>query len=96
MDFHLLVAQAAHNRLLFAVVSLLLEPANDPLESLLDSIAADAGVVLATALDHREVVEAIQRRDPHAAERLMRQHLDTLIQLATDFHGQVPLTHAQG
>jgi len=85
MNFHLLVARSAHNRVLFAVVSLLLEPANEPLEELLEQIAEKAGVRLPVALEHREIVDAIRRRDPAGAELVMRDHFATLIQLATDF-----------
>lgn len=79
MHFHRLVAEASHNRLLIAVALLLLDPANDPLEKVLEYIALDAGATLEQVADHGVLVDALRRRDAPAAEALMRAHMDRLI-----------------
>jgi DNA-binding FadR family transcriptional regulator len=81
-DFHLLVAQASHNRMLVAIASLLLEVHNERLAHLLDRLAAEAGLVLDTALEHAALADALRRREPDAAERSMRAHIDKLIDVA--------------
>lgn len=79
LNFHRLVAEASHNRLLIAVDLLLLDPSHDPLERLLADIAAETGATLDQASDHVALAAALRDRDPTAAERVMRQHMDKLI-----------------
>ena len=80
MQFHRLVAEASHNRMLVAVALLLLDPAHDPLEKVLGRIALDTGVTLDHAADHVALAEALRARDATAAEAAMRAHMDKLIQ----------------
>lgn len=80
MNFHRLIAEASHNRLLLAVALLLLDPANDPLEKALGQIALDSGETLDQATDHLALAEALRSRDSDAAEAAMRAHMDKLIQ----------------
>ncbi len=79
MQFHRLVAEASHNRMLVAVALLLLDPAHDPLEKVLGRIALDTGVTLDHAADHVALAEALRARDATAAEAAMRAHMDKLI-----------------
>ena len=79
MVFHRLVAEASHNRLLIAVALLLLDPANDPLERLLDAIALDEGVTLDHVADHVALASVLKTRDAAVAEATMRAHMDDLI-----------------
>jgi DNA-binding FadR family transcriptional regulator len=80
MNFHRLIAEASHNRMLLAVALLLLDPANDPLEKALGQIALASGETLDQATDHLALAEALRSRDPDAAEATMRAHMDKLIQ----------------
>jgi DNA-binding GntR family transcriptional regulator len=85
MNFHRLIAEASHNRMLMAVALLLLDPANDPLEKALGQIALDTGETLDQATDHLSLAEALRSRDPDAAEAAMRAHMDKLIQAVEDY-----------
>lgn len=79
MAFHRLLAEASHSRMLTAVTLLLLDPANDPLERMLEELAAQAGVVIDHVTDHQTIASAIGRRDPGEAMRAMSLHMDKLI-----------------
>lgn len=73
IDFHLLVASAAHNGALLAVLSAvrqLLQQALERLHAQLPDMA-DVAVIV-----HRELYQALERRDGPTASRLMRQHLE--------------------
>jgi GntR family transcriptional repressor for pyruvate dehydrogenase complex len=69
--FHLAIAQAAENRVLFqmlrAVRALLVARMATTLSTRRDMVPRHA--------EHRAVYEAIARRDPDAAERAMREHM---------------------
>jgi DNA-binding FadR family transcriptional regulator len=90
MAFHRLVAEASHNRLLIAVALLLLDPANDPLEKLLERIALDEGASLDHVADHIAVAETLRRRDPAAADAAMRAHLDRMIRTVEAHRARPP------
>lgn len=95
MHFHRLVAEASHNRMLIAVVRLLLDPVHDPLERMLAEIASETGATLDQASDHVVLAKALQRRDARAAENAMRQHLDKLIESVERFRRQrLPPDHS--
>lgn len=79
IDFHRLVAQASHNKMLIAVASLVVDPINDPLSRLLDVISVEAGAHFIFAHEHEEIVRAFDARDADAAEAAMRRHIDDLI-----------------
>jgi DNA-binding FadR family transcriptional regulator len=81
-NFHLLLAQASHNRMLSAVVELLLDPRNDELALLLDRIAVEAGTISGMVSAHSEIVAAIRQRDPDRTEQLARRHIETMISTA--------------
>lgn len=88
MRFHRLVAEASHNRMLIAVVLLLLDPANDPLAKVLARIALDTGATLEQAVDHVGLAEALRTRDASAAEAAMRAHLDGLIRAVEQYRAR--------
>lgn len=85
MNFHRLIAEASHNRMLQAVALLLLDPANEPLEKVLGQIALDSGETLDQATDHLTLASALRSRAPEAAEAAMRAHIDKLIQAVEDY-----------
>lgn len=85
MNFHRMIAEASHNRMVIAVTLLLLDPANDPLEKILETIALDTGMMIDHASDHLELAAALQARDPQAAETTMRHHMDKLIHAVEEY-----------
>lgn len=84
LNFHMLVARAAHNPLLEAVAALVLGVHNYKLADLMDAYLDGAGpereVVVHRAHEHLDLVEALRRRDPDAAEAIMRAHIDRMIE----------------
>jgi GntR family transcriptional repressor for pyruvate dehydrogenase complex len=77
LDFHLAVAEASQNALLIALVHMI----RDLLRDTIASTFARDPLVERRKLDHGEVLEAIRRRDPKAAEEAMRAHLRTTEEL---------------
>ena len=78
-DLHRLVAEIAGNRLAAAFM----EWVGDVLQPSLDELIAPAVVDAVVVEQHRDVVRAIERGDPTAAERAMREHLVYLHDLVT-------------
>ena len=68
---HGLIAQMAGNRLARAFTDWIGEVLQPPLHALIEPAVVDAVVVE----QHRDIVRAIERGDPTAAERAMREHL---------------------
>lgn len=68
---HHLIAQIADNRLAGALTGWIV----DVLQPRLDEVIEPAVVVSVIADQHRDLLEAIVRGDPTAAERAMREHL---------------------
>ena len=79
--FHRRIAEASHNRLLIAVLRMLLDPMNDSLAALLDRIAipADDATPAAFVDDHARIAEMLEQRDGEAAAVMMSAHFDRLI-----------------
>lgn len=72
VGFHLEIAKASHNRILANTISAILPG----LLRLLDELdLARDGRFLTSHDEHTEVYEALLKRNPHAAERAMRQHM---------------------
>lgn len=92
MNFHRMLAEASHNRLLIAVTLLLLDPANDPLERLLEAIALDTGTAMDHVSDHLKIAAALRARDPRAVEAVMRAHMDKLVQAAEAYRDRAART----
>jgi len=84
-NFHVLMSRFSHNRMLRAMTEMLLDPSHDPLAKLLDRIADDSGQVRNMALDHQAIALAVRERDAARTEKLMRDHIDNLIQIATRY-----------
>lgn len=68
--FHRLLALAAHNRYLLAGIEQL-----SITMSLLPSLLAEGGRAQTAHEQHIQIVEALQKRDPEAAEKAIRQHI---------------------
>jgi GntR family transcriptional regulator, transcriptional repressor for pyruvate dehydrogenase complex len=68
---HGLIAQIAGNRLACAFTDWIGQVLQPPLHALIEPAVVDAVVVE----QHRDIVRAIERGDPIAAERAMREHL---------------------
>ena len=94
IDFHRLVAEASHNKMLTAVASLTLDPSNNALSTLLDFISVEAGAHFTFAHEHRAVVDAIIAREPEMAEAAMREHVDDLIRVVQEYRQRTPLLNA--
>lgn len=79
LDFHRLVFEASHNRMLTAIGRILLDSTNDPMASLLDRLADRKSEYPHLAHDHDMIQEAIRIGDAATAERAMRAHIDSLV-----------------
>jgi DNA-binding GntR family transcriptional regulator len=94
LDFHRLVAEASHNKMLKAVAGLTLDSSNSSLATLLDDISTEVGAQFAFAHEHRAIVDAIIAREPEAAESAMREHLDDLIKVVQRYSERHPRLEA--
>lgn len=79
MTFHRLIAEASHNQPLIAIATMLLDPANDPLEKLLSRISHGIGDTGHQLDDHTVLAEAIARGDSEAARDAMVTHISRLL-----------------
>jgi DNA-binding FadR family transcriptional regulator len=88
--FHRVIASAARNELLRAFTSWTLDVLQP---SLIDTIGAsiDGDAILA---QHRAIQRAIRLRQPAAAQRAMRRHLDYLSELVRSLDTQPPMGEA--
>ncbi|MCO5093158.1 FCD domain-containing protein [Bosea sp. (in: a-proteobacteria)] len=81
--FHGLLTRACHNRMLAAVAELLLETNERPGEKLEFHRRSDStGASARLDQDHKDIVAALYDRDMAAAERLTREHIDRIIEIA--------------
>ncbi|WP_182886858.1 MULTISPECIES: FCD domain-containing protein [unclassified Microbispora] len=85
MNFHRTIARIAGSDLLGALAGAVLNESLLPLEKVLDVITGGHGTVSQSVPEHVEIVAAIRRRDPAAAEEAMARHLTRLIDEVTDF-----------
>lgn len=90
LDFHRLVAEASHNKILTAVAGLTLDSSTSSLSTLLDFISTELGAQFTFAHEHSDIVDAIIARDADRAEAAMRQHVDDLIQVVKEYSGRHP------
>lgn len=97
-EFHRLVAEASHNKLLHAMAQLTLDSSTASLANLLDFISAEAGALFTFAHEHNDIVHAILAHDADGAEAAMRTHLDDLISVVREYSGRrlhpAPALHA--
>ncbi|HLW59150.1 MAG TPA: FadR/GntR family transcriptional regulator [bacterium] len=77
-QFHTTIAEAAKNPLLLKMVEVI----TDALMPSREASARVPGGPQRAIQEHRRILRAIQRRDPRAAEQLMRAHLLTVERLA--------------
>lgn len=73
LQFHLHVAMATGNRVLFELQQILLQRLKGPIHKLL----CEPGRSRLSVRQHRKVIEAIESRDPVEARRRMVEHLRT-------------------
>ncbi|GAA5040173.1 FCD domain-containing protein [Thermocatellispora tengchongensis] len=85
MDFHRVIARIAGSDLLGALANAVLNESLIPLEKVLDVITGGHDTVGRSVPEHVEIVAAIRRRDPAAAEEAMARHLTRLIDEVNDF-----------
>ncbi len=80
--FHNLIARSSKNRVMYRVV----ESIRGLLPAKLIVRFANSPDLLTEAIQHhREIFRAIERHDPDSAERLMKEHVETLTPIANDY-----------
>jgi GntR family transcriptional regulator, transcriptional repressor for pyruvate dehydrogenase complex len=82
-EFHLLVASAAHNTLLYHFVESMREPMQDSMRAVSRRRITEVQHQFAHTA-HARIVDAIARRAPEAAARAMATHFDEAIKLITE------------
>lgn len=90
LSFHLLVARASHNSTLRALIGVLVDPASDPVDRLINVLSVQSGAQSAFTQEHRDVAEAICAHEADAAQNAMRHHIDAVIRLFERYRSQVP------
>ncbi len=73
-EFHYTIATAAKNRVVLKVLDVLMDLLRESRERSLQV----QGRLQKSLAGHRRILDAIQRRDPAAAEAAMRQHIDEI------------------
>ena len=91
MNFHRLVAEASHSRILIAVAHMLLDPVNDPLEKALEVISLDVGETASQIGDHWELAEALRQRDAELSQQIMLDHINRLIHAVEQYRDKSDL-----
>lgn len=76
IQFHRALYDAAHNNYLLRM----LEELNDSLSLLPSTTFTVPGRVDAARAEHRRILDAVIARDPEAAERVAREHIDCALQ----------------
>lgn len=79
MDFHRAVAEASKSPLLIAIMNLLLDSNNDPLELALSQITMASGLSSSLIHDHTSLIHAIELRQAIRATEIMESHFQHLI-----------------
>lgn len=79
LQFHRRVVEMSRNALLVTMSGVLLSEQLEYLEQVIDVIMTASGSLGESAVDHGEILVAFEKRDPEAAEKIMRSHLDRLI-----------------
>ncbi|MCC8189690.1 MAG: FadR family transcriptional regulator [Planctomycetes bacterium] len=72
-DFHLLIAKASHNRILAGTISAILPSLINLLDDL--DLTRD-GRHRRSHVEHHQIYEALLKRNPKAAEKAMRTHME--------------------
>ncbi|HLH72011.1 MAG TPA: FCD domain-containing protein, partial [Chloroflexota bacterium] len=89
LGFHLHLAEATHNAVLVALINAIRDLLHQSIRATYDVDGRTERRLDA----HRLVLEAVQRRDPHAAEAAMREHLHYTELMLREL-GLIPAGHA--
>jgi len=81
--FHLAIAKASENELIFDLLTLI----RSQLEQGLLKVGAWPGGPETALIEHRRILDAIRSRDPEAAVTAMRDHLDGALKRYVRAHG---------
>ena len=84
-DFHRLLTKAAHSPLLETMAALILNERMDSLEPVLLVITSGHGTIGTAPEEHVAIIEALERRDGAAAQRVLTEHLTRLITEVEEF-----------
>lgn len=79
LQFHRSIAEASHNPVLVSIAAILFEPANAMLLEALEIVSVSSSMVARFAFQHLDVAEALKARSPERAERLMYDHITSMI-----------------
>jgi DNA-binding FadR family transcriptional regulator len=79
LEFHRRIGYAARNRMIEAMIDALFDPKLEALEEILDVVAANRKNAGQSALEHKEILDALKSRDAGAARLAMAGHLNRLI-----------------
>lgn len=85
VDFHRLIGKASGNKLLIAMTDLVFDPLLDRTEEILDIIIGSHHSEMRSVTEHKAIVEALAAHDPDAAEAVMVEHVNRLIQEVEQF-----------
>lgn len=85
LHFHRQVTALTRNPLLQAAIGIVLDESLDRIEATLDLILQSHHSHEESAAEHAQIVEALGQRDGGRAERLMRDHLSSLITEVEDY-----------
>lgn len=85
LTFHRRVTGLTRNPLLQAALGIVLDESLDRIEATLDVILQSHHLHEESATEHAKIVEALSEADGARAERIMRDHLSTLIAEVEDF-----------
>ncbi|MEU6696395.1 FadR/GntR family transcriptional regulator [Pseudonocardia sp. NPDC046786] len=84
-EFHIVLAEAAHNRILLRNMLAIRSPMRRLMANRLEAEIADRGDLIRSHADHRDMVESVRGRDPRAGRAALgrmseraRLHLDAL------------------
>lgn len=84
-EFHRLLVDASHSPLLKTMSGLLLGERLEALEPVLVMVTSGHGSVGTAPPEHTAILDALERRDGEAAQRVLDAHLTRLIQEVEDF-----------
>lgn len=88
LAFHRKIAEMSDNRMLRPMTDMVLDPALDHVEAVLDIVLGDQRHEALAPSQHQQVVDAIRASDSQAAEEAMREHLTAMIREVKEYlHG---------
>lgn len=79
LDFHRFIAGRSQNPFVQLVLNEALHPRHDRVEAAMDLVLQQQRVHEASSGFHDALITALQQRDAHEAEQLMREHLDAML-----------------